>query len=154
MRSLAILTCLIALPLTAKAEDDSAKNLAQDILNKGSALFDTRDAAAMAATYTEDAQLFWLQKDNGTGEVKVTNKNGRAEIESVYRDIFKDSGAKTTSKNTVEFARFASPDVLIIEGVFQPNVDNQGKFPFVQVRVKQGDKWLMKTLQFFVMSQD
>ncbi|MGO9469508.1 MAG: hypothetical protein ACLQVF_35795 [Isosphaeraceae bacterium] len=154
MRSLAIFTLLIALPMGAKAQEEKAKDVAQDLLNKGSALFDTHDAAAMAATYTEDAQLFWLQKDNDTGEVKVTNKSGRAEIETLYRDIFKDPGEKTTSKNTVEFARFATPDVLIIEGVFQPNVDKQGKFPFVQVRVKQGDKWLMKTLQFFVMSQD
>ena len=154
MRTLAIFTLLLALPLAAKAQDDKAKEVAQDVLNKGSALFDTHDAAAMAATYTEDAQLFWLQKDDSTGEIKVTNKNGRAEIEDVYRDIFKDQKEKTTSKNTVEFARFAKPDVLIIEGVFQPNVDKEGKFPFVQVRVKQGDKWLMKTLQFFVMSQD
>jgi len=154
MRSVTIATLLIALPLGANAQDNKAKDLAQDILNKGSALFDTRDAAAMAATYTEDAQLFWLQKEDSTGEIKVTNKNGRAEIEALYRDIFKNGGEKTTSKNTVEFARLASPDVLIIEGVFQPNVDKQGKFPFVQARVKQGDKWLMKTLQFFVMSQD
>ncbi len=154
MRSLAILAMLFALPLAAQAQDEKAKELAQDVLNKGSALFDTHDAAAMAATYTEDAQLFWLQKDDDTGEVKVTNKNGRTEIETLYRDIFKDRNEKTTSKNTVEFARLATPDVLIIEGIFQPNVDKQGKFPFVQVRVKQGDKWLMKTLQFFVMSQD
>jgi ketosteroid isomerase-like protein len=154
MRRIAVFAMLIALPFSAKAQDETAKTLAQDILDKGSALFDRHDAAAMAATYTEDAQLFWLQKDDSTGEVKVTNKNGRAEIEDLYRDIFKDPGEKTTSKNTVEFARFAKPDVLIVEGVFQPNVDKQGKFPFVQVRVKQGNKWLMKTLQFFVMSQD
>jgi hypothetical protein len=154
MKCLAILTLLFVLPVAAKAQDENAKIVAQDVLNKGSALFDTHDAAAMSATYTEDAQLFWLQKDDATGEVKVTTKNGRAEIETLYRDVFKDPGEKTTSKNTVEFARFAKPDVLIIEGVFQPNVDKSGKFPFVQVRVKQDDKWLMKTLQFFVMSQD
>ena len=90
MKSVAIFALLLALPLTASAQDDKAKEVAQDVLNKGSALFDTHDAAAMAATYTEDAQLFWLQKDDSTGEIKVTNKNGRAEIEDVYRDIFKD----------------------------------------------------------------
>jgi hypothetical protein len=154
MRKLAVFTVLFALPLSVKAEDETAKKLAQEILDKGSALFDRHDAAAMAATYTEDAQLFWLQKDDSTGEIKVTNKNGRAEIEELYRDVFKNPGDQKTSKNNVEFARFATPDVLIIEGVFQPNVDKQGKFPFVQVRIKRGDKWLMKTLQFFVMSQD
>jgi hypothetical protein len=154
MRIVAIFTFLLALPLAAKADDDTAKNLAQDVLNKGSALFDTRDAETMAATYTEDAQLLWLQKDDSTGEVKITNKNGRVEIESLYRDIFKNSSEKTTSKNTFEFARFAAPDVLIIDGVFQPNVEKPGKYPFVQVRVKRGDKWLLKSLQFFVISQD
>jgi hypothetical protein len=154
MRCIAAFALLILVPVAAKAQDDAAKTLAQDVLNKGSALFDTRDATAMAATYTEDAQILWTDKNDQTGEVKVTTKNGRAEIESLYRDFFKDPGEKTTSKNTVEFARFAKPDVLIIEGIFQPNVDKPGKFPFVQVRIKQADKWLMKTLQFFVMSQD
>lgn len=145
---------MVALPISATAQDDTAKNVAQEILNKGSALFDTRDSAAMAATYTEDAQILWYEKNDDTGEIKLSTKNGRAEIESLYKDLFKDQSEKTTSKNTVEFARFAKPDVLVIQGVFQPNVDKQGKFPFVQVRVKQGEKWLMKTLQIFIMSQD
>jgi len=154
MRVAAVFALLTALPICAKAQDEAAKNLAQDVLNKGSALFDKHDAAAIAATYTEDAQILWLQKEDPTGEIKINTKNGRAEIESLYKDIFKDPAEKTTSKNTVEFARFAAPGVLIIHGVFQPNVDKPGKFPFVQVRVKQGDKWLMKTLQLFIMSQD
>jgi hypothetical protein len=153
---------MMAVPITVEAQDDAAKNLAQDVLNKGAALFDTRDAAAMAATYTEDAQILWYEKQDDTSELKqddtselkLTTKNGRAEIESLYKDLFKDATEKTTSKNTVEFARRAKVDVLIIQGVFQPNVDKPGKFPFVQVRVKQGDQWLMKTLQLFVMSDD
>jgi hypothetical protein len=154
MRSVAVFTLLVALPIYAKAQGENAKNAAQDILNKGSALFDTRDATAMAATYTEDAQILWYEKQDDTGEIKLNTKSGRAEIESLYKDLFKDQTEKTTSKNTVEFARFAKPEVLIIQGVFQPNVDKPGKFPFVQVRVKQGDKWLMKTLQIFIMSDD
>lgn len=154
MRSVAIFTILFTLPVSAKAQNEAAKNLAQDVLNKGSAVFDTRDAPAMAATYTEDAQILWYEKHDDTGEIKLNTKTGRAEIESLYKDLFKDQTEKTTSKNTVEFARFAKPDVLIIQGVFQPNVDKPGKFPFVQVRVKQGEKWLMKTLQIFIMSDD
>jgi hypothetical protein len=154
MRSVGVIALLLAIPISTKAQDESAKNLAQDVLSKGSALFDTRDAAAMAATYTEGAQILWYDKQDDTGEIKLTTKNGRAEIESLYKDLFKDQTEKTTSKNTVEFARFAKPEVLIIHGVFQPNIDKPGKFPFVQVRVKAGDKWLMKTLQIFIMSQD
>ncbi len=154
MRSAVILAVLILVPVAAKAQGENANDLAQDVLNKGSALFDARDAAAIAATYTEDAQILWYEKNDDTGEIKLNTKNGRAEIESLYKDLFKDQSEKTTSKNTVEFARFAKPDVLIIQGVFQPNVAKPGNFPFVQVRVKQGDKWLMKTLQLFIMSQE
>jgi hypothetical protein len=145
---------VLGLPSLSTAQDKDAKTLAQEILDKGSALFDTRDATAMAATYTEDAQIQWISKDDSTKEIKIELKNGRAEIESLYHDVFKDAKEKTTSKNTVEFARLIAPDLMVIQGIFQPNVVNEGGFPFVQMRVKQGDKWLMKNLQFFVISQE
>jgi len=149
-----VLALVLALPFSAKAQDKDAKTLAQEILDKGAALFDTHDATAMAATYTEDAEIQSIAKDNSTGEIKVEVKKGRSEIESLYRDVFKDVKEKTTSKNTVEFARFVAPDVMIIQGIFQPKVADKGKFPFVQLRVKQGDKWVMKNLQFFLISQE
>ncbi len=154
MKRYAIFALMFLLPITVRAEEKDAKTLAQAILDKGSALFDTRDAAAMAATYTEDAQLLWIDKDGSTGEIKISVKKDRAEIESLYRDLFKDAKEKTTSKNTVEFARFVGAELMVIQGVFQPNVDKQDKFSFVQMRVKQGDKWLMKTLQLYVIAQE
>ena len=60
----------------------------------------------MAATYTEDAQLEWIEKDSAAGGIKIDVKKGREEIEAVYRDLFKDAKEATTSKNTVEFAKF------------------------------------------------
>lgn len=152
MKRFAILALMVVFPYTVMAQEKDAKSLAQEILDKGSALFDTRDAAAMAATYTEDAQLLWVDKDSSTGEIKVSVKD-RAEIESLYRDIFKDAKEKTTSKNTVEFARFVAPDLMVIQGVFQPDLSKPGKFPFVQMRVKRGEKWLMKNLQLYVIEQ-
>jgi hypothetical protein len=151
---LLVLGLVLCLPCLSRADEKDAKTLAQEILDKGSALFDTRDATAMAATYTEDAQIEWIAKDDASGEIKIEVKKGRAEVESLYHDVFKDAKEKTTSKNTVEFARLIAPNLMIIQGVFQPNVANNGKFPFVQFRVKQGDKWLMKNLQFFVISQE
>ncbi len=145
---------IVGLPLAARAEDDDAKTVAQGILDKGAALFDKRDAAAMAATYTEDAQLEWIDKDSASGGIKIDVKKGRDEIEGVYRDLFKDSKEATTSKNIVEYARFVSSGLLVIEGDFQPNVANDGKFHFVQIRLKQGDKWLMRSLQLFVIAKD
>ncbi len=113
----------------ARAEDKDAKTLAQEILDKGAALFDKRDAAAMAATYTEDAQLEWIEKDSAAGGIKIDVKKGREEIETVYRDLFKDAKEATTSKNTVEYARFVGSELLVIEGDFQPNVASEGKLP-------------------------
>ena len=154
MKRFAIFAMMFVSPIVVSAQDKDAKTVAQDVLDKGAALFDTRDAAAMAATYTEDAQLLWIDKDSTTGEIKVTVKKDRAEIESLYHDLWKDAKEKTTSKNTVEFARFVNAELMVIHGVFQPNVDKEGKFPFVQTRVKQGEKWLIKNLQFYVISTD
>jgi hypothetical protein len=148
------LALVLALSVSVKAQERDAKKLAQEILDQGALMFDNRDAVAMAATYTEDAQIELITKDDSTGEIKINVKKGRAEIESLYHDVFKDAKEKATSKNFVQFARFVSPDLMIIQGVFQPNVANQGKFPFVQVRVKLGEKWVMKSLQFFVISPE
>jgi hypothetical protein len=147
-------TFVVGLPLAAQAVNDDAKTVAQGILDKGAALFDKRDAAAMATTYTEDAQLEWIEKDSASGGIKIDVKKGRDEIEGVYRDLFKDSKEATTSKNIVEYARFVSSGLLVIEGDFQPNVANEGKFHFVQIRLKQGDRWLMRSLQLFVIGKD
>jgi hypothetical protein len=151
MKPFALSALMLALPVTVTADEKDAKTVAQEVLDKGSALFDTRDAAAMAATYTEDAQVLWFDKDSSSGEIKVSVKTNRSEIESLYRDLFKDAKEKTTSKNTVEYARFVAPELMVIHGVFQPDISKDGKFSFVQVRVKQGDKWLMKNLQLFVI---
>ncbi len=144
----------LILPLVASAEEGDAKAQAQAILDKGSALFDRKDAAVMAATYTTDAQILWIAKENDSTQISMETKKGRAEIEALYRDVFKDPNEKSTSKNLVDSARLVAPDVLIIQGTFQPDTSKAGKYPFVQVRVKQGDTWLIKSLQFFVFSQD
>jgi ketosteroid isomerase-like protein len=154
MKRFALFALVFVVPVTLIAQEKDAKTIAQDILDKGSALFDTRDAVAMAATYTEDAQLLWIDKDSSTGETKVSIKKVRAEIESLYRDLFKDAAEKTTSKNTVEFARLIAPDLLVIHGVFEPNIEKPGRLPFVQMRVKQGDKWFVKNLQLYVIEQN
>jgi uncharacterized protein (TIGR02246 family) len=156
MIRLTTLALILALPSAASAQDKDkdAKALAQETLDKGAALYDTRNAAAMAATYTEDGQILWTSKDSGGDEVKVQVKSGRAEVEAFYSDLYKNDD-KTTSKNTVEYARFVTPELMIIHGLFQLNAGDREKYPFVQVRVKQQDgKWRIKTLQFFLFSQD
>ena len=153
MKRVALFTLLIISPMLARADEKDAKSVAQGVLDKGSALFDTHDAAAMASTYTEDAQLLWIDKDGTSGEIKVSVKKDRAEIEALYHDLFKDAKEKTTSKNTVEFARLVTPELMVIHGVFQPNLDKPDKFSFVQTRVKVGDKWLIKILDLYVFGE-
>ena len=70
MACFAILSLALLLPTAAPADDTDAKKLAQDILTKGAALFDKREAAAMAATYMEDADGIVVIKDNDTGTIR------------------------------------------------------------------------------------
>lgn len=143
---------VVCVPLAVQARAQDAKTQAQEVLDRGSALFDARDAAALAATYTEDARIVWVEKDKGTGTYIFKRKRGRSEIEALYRDLFKDSNEKTTSRNNVEFARFVAPDLMVINGTFQPNVADGGSYRFIQVRIKQGDKWLMSSLRIFIVA--
>ena len=149
MSCIAMLTLALFFP-SASVQDKDAKALAQEILTKGAALFDTRDAMSMALTYTDDAKLYWVDKNKDTGKIRVEVKDGRGEIEKVYRDMFKDPSEKTTSRNTVEFAKLVSPELLVIEGQFEPNID-KGKYNFTQERVKVGGKWLIQSLRLYVV---
>ena len=111
-----------------------------------------RNAKAMAAYYTNDAKVF-LQ---GRGDDGITIKeyDGREEIEKLYADLFKDKGT-IQSKNTGEYARLLASDVLVIAGTFEPNLDpgDTLKVPFYQVRLKQGDKWMINSLRIFLVGE-
>ncbi len=148
-----ILSLALLLSNTATADDTDAKRLAQEILTKGAALFDTRDAAAMVATYMEDAEAILVIKDKDTGTYKTQVSRGRSAIERGYQNIFKDRKPGTKSQNLVEYAHFVGTDLLIVHGSFTLDVSQGVSFPFVQVRAKKGDKWLIMSLQVFVVSE-
>ena len=114
--------------------------------------FNTANAKAMAAYYTDDAKVFLESKDDNG--ISVKEYNGREEIEKLYADLFKDPGT-IQSKNTVEYAKLLAPDILVIAGTFEPNTLDPKplKVPFYQVRIKQGDKWLMSSLRIFVIGE-
>jgi RNA polymerase sigma factor (sigma-70 family) len=127
----------------AKSE---AETIAEKFLKAGSDLFDAKDAAALAATYTEDGEILLVSEKDG--QVKEDTKSGRADIEQLYRDLFKDQGA-IDSENTVEFARLIAPDLLVVHGRFRPDT-GKPEWPFVQMRIKKGDRWLMSKLWLFL----
>lgn len=139
-------------PAVVQAQDDpQARRLAQEILDEGSALFDTRDAVAMAATYTGDARITLFARDDNQDGYKVETREGRTQIEALYRELFGNRTDRTTSKNTVQYARRIGADLLVIHGEFAPDVGQSSAWPFVQVRRKQGDKWLMMSLELFLI---
>ena len=154
LAALALALVLAAALTHSVRADEDARAIAQDVLNKGSALFDAKDVAGLLATYDDDPAVVWVEKDGTTGEVKESVKRGKAEVESLYADHFKNVSEKTTSKNVVEHARSIGPDMLLITGTFQPDVAKPGKYPFVQLRVKKGDRWLLKDLHLFTTAVD
>ena len=127
--------------------------LARKLTEEGAATFSKADAKAMAAYYTEDAIIF-LQSKNDEG-AQVKEYDGKAEIERAYADIFKEEHGTIQAKNTVDYARLLAPDLLVIAGTFEPNqlADKPLKVPFYQVRVKQGDKWLIHSVRIFVLPE-
>jgi hypothetical protein len=152
MSGLAILSLALLVPAAAPSSDRDAKQLAQDILTRGAARFDTRDAAAMAATYTEHAEVT-LISGGDTGKHHVQSTRGRAAIRHLYRKLFDDRKEGTTSRNAVEFAHFIGPDLLVIHGTFTADVSKGGPISFVQVRAKEGEQWLIIGLQLFLVAE-
>jgi hypothetical protein len=153
--AMAAIGLLLAQAAAAGPQDkptDEAMKLALKITEEGAATFDTFNAQAMAAYYLEDAEIAVVSKDqNG---LKVDTHKGRAEIEKFYADVFKKPET-IKSRNTVEYAKLLAPDVLVIAGTFDTNTlkADSIKVPFYQVRVKQGEKWLMSSVRIFILPQ-
>jgi RNA polymerase sigma factor (sigma-70 family) len=139
---------------TAEAKgrpQSEAERIAERVLKAGSDLFDAKEAARLAATYTEDSEVHLISKDD-SNRYKDEVKQGRAEIEQFYRDHFADAGA-IDSENFVQYAHLIAPDLIVIHGRFRPNTD-QKAVPFVQLRIKKGDEWLMNKLWLFLSSDE
>jgi hypothetical protein len=134
----------------ALAQDYQAKTIAQEVLNQGAALFDGREAEKIAATYVEGARIEMLSRDSETGKFKVEARSGRAEIEAMYKELFKGMNEPTTCKNTADDAHMVGTDILLIRGTFQPNASNPLTLKFVQVRLREGNAWRIHSLQLFL----
>jgi ketosteroid isomerase-like protein len=132
---------------------DEAMKLARKLTEEGAATFSKADARAMAAYYAEDAIVFMESKNDDGHSVK--EHDGKAEIERLYADLFEKEHGTIQAKNTVEYAKLLAPDLLVIAGTFEPNqlADKPLKVPFYQVRVKQGDKWLIHSVRVFVLPE-
>jgi len=140
---------LLAGPAAAFGQDGDTRALtvARDTLDRGAALFDKRDAAAMAATYVETAEIIVIKRASDSDRIVIETKQGRTAIEQAYAEIFRDRLPEHRSRNTVESARFMNPDLLLIRGRFAMNRDQGDTVQFVQVRAREGGQWKVVTMQ-------
>ncbi len=145
---------LLTLGAWAQAPDPEAMTLARKLTEEGAKTFDTADAKAMIASYTDDAKVTLEGRDDSGFSLR--DYATRDEIEGLYRDMFKDKNpGSIASKNTVEYAKLLAPDMLVIAGVFEPDTNdpNSLKVPFYQVRIKKGEHWLISSMRIFVVGK-
>ncbi len=156
MKRILISGLMLVIPILsveARAQDSATPKMAQDLLDKGSALFDTRDAGAMAATYDVDGELVLYMKDSSTGEWKTDARRGRSAVEEGYKEVFKDRSEGAKSKNTVEAAHLVGEDILLIHGKFKVDVSQDLEIPFLQTRARRDGKWQVLSMQLFVVKE-
>ncbi len=151
MRVSVFVGLLLLGPVAAFGQDDDPKQLAQKILDKGAALFANKDAAAMAQTYTEDARVVALTKENDSPHYKVDIREGRPAIKEMYADLYKTLNEPIKPRNRVEYAKRIAPDLLVIHGTFELVEDQGDAYSFVQVRKQDGDTWRILSLQLFLI---
>lgn len=159
-RRLLFTVALVAFPsavvLAGPDDDARARTEAQALLDKGAALFDSRNAAAMAATYVADGSIVVIKRQHNAsrGDVELQSIRGRTEIEKGYKDLFKERAPEYRSRNTVDFARFLGPNLLLIQGRFALNRDQGDSIQFVQVRARVGSDWKIVSMQLAPLAQD
>jgi hypothetical protein len=68
-------------------------------------------------------------------------------IERGYQNSVKDRKPGAKSPNLVEYAHFVGTGLMIVHGSFTLDFSQGVSFPFVQVRAKKGDKWLIVSLR-------
>jgi len=135
-----------------KAPDEATK-LAMKLTEEGAATFDTFNARAMADYYLDDAEINLVSKNEDGLKVEVYK--GRGEIEKAYAKLF-EKPETIKSRNTVEYAKLVTPELLVIAGTFDTNTlkPDSIKVPFYQVRLKKGDKWMMSYVRILVVPQN
>ena len=156
-RTLALLAALAAAPPAAAPADapDDAKAVAEKVTTAGASMFDARDAKGLADTYVDDARFDLILREPGTGSLKTETRTGRADIQAYYENLFRGD-QNPHARNTVEYARFVGPDLLLIAGVFEPDTEapEPRRLPFTQVRRKQAGAWRVVSLQLIVTPKD
>ncbi len=150
---LAALALLAPVLSPAVRADDEATAIARELTDAGAKLFAAKDARGLVDTYLDDAEVSLVQKDSEG--LKSEIRRGRTAIEEAYRDLFK-TDKPFRARNRVEHARFLGPDLLLITGTFDVTLGDDATLgiPFVQVRVRQGKLWLIRSVELFYQKTD
>ena len=127
--------------------------MAQDILDKGSALFDTRDAGAMAATYVGGWGVNSVHEGSVKRRVQAGREAGPRGDRGGLQKIFEDRSPGAKSKNTVEAAHMVGDDILLIHGTFKVDVSQSLTVQFLQTRARQNGKWQVLSMQIFAANE-
>ncbi|HEU5115289.1 MAG TPA: hypothetical protein VFT74_01290 [Isosphaeraceae bacterium] len=141
--------CLLVVVLGGSmALADDATELAETLTKQGAVDFSARDARALAESYTDDGTVAVVVHDQSTGGAKEIEKQGRREIQELYEEMFRD-GLTIDAHNEVDYARKIGSDFLMIAGTFEikRGLLEVTRMPFVQVRIKQGDRWLIQSMR-------
>ena len=140
----------IFLPSESDADED-AKAEADRLTSESASVFNSGDAAAMAALFAPEATVGL--STTGPDGTKPAGKvsRGRDEIEVFYRQVFEGPN-QVQGQNTVDYARFIRPDLLILTGRFAMTADGKPLPPvtFTEVYRKTGDTWKAFDLRAFL----
>lgn len=150
MFSASILICSVTiLPLSAQEvhtpQDQAAMKLAKELTDAGTKMFAAGDGVGLAAQYLEDAEIVEKTVES-VGPPTVKFHRGGDAIRKVYENV-KDL-TKFNLTNEVHYARFVTPDTLVIAGdlLMSENAETK-RLPFMQVRRKSGETWKIVCLE-------
>jgi len=120
-------------PKSSTADDEKAIRATADEFVKA---FDSADAKTIAAQWSTDAEY----TDESGQEFQ-----GRAAIEKLYADLFRDHPGATVTVS-IDSIRFLGPDIAIEKGIAKAKLPKEGAATAARYTVthaRRGGKWLM-----------
>ncbi|GIW89242.1 MAG: hypothetical protein KatS3mg108_3566 [Isosphaeraceae bacterium] len=137
-------------PAPTASGDDEAMRIAQEVTTTGAKLFAAKDAQGLADTYIDSGRIVLISRDEAAGGLKRDVREGRSAVLEAYKDLFQTPDP-ISAVNRVEYARLLGPEILEISGTLVLTDSNgMHRFPFTQLRVREGGFWRIAEVQIFL----
>jgi hypothetical protein len=134
------------------AGDAEAIRIAQEVTTAGAKMFAAKDAQGLADTYIDEGRIILVSREAGTPGLKRDVREGRSAVLEGYKELFKSPDA-ISAVNRLDYARMLGTDMLEISGTLVLTDSNgMHRFPFTQLRVREGNFWRIAEVQLFVMT--